>query len=233
MLTETVIIFSVLLGLLILISVLGGSVLPLENFADEVVIEEDEGAAPAPADHASMSAKDMHELAESLAALPSDEERTKVMEPMSDEVKKVLATMLLGMGVGGSAEPFTMKPKKKEPFMAHGHGNAHPPAQKGDKDPVPEPFAMKPMKKEPFMAHGHGNAHPPAQKGDKDPVPEPFAMKPEKKEPFMAHGHGHAKKAVKEPFGGCGATPEEPFMAHGNKKEVPVEPFDGDVYAKY
>ena len=205
MLTETVIIFSVLLGLLILISVLGGSVLPLENFADEVVIEEDEGAAPAPgpapADHASMSAKDMHELAESLAALPSDEERAKVMEPMSDEVKKVLATMLLGMGVGGSTEPFTMKPKKKEPFMARGHGNAHPPAHKGDKGPAPEPFAMK----------------------------------PKKKEAFMAHGHGHGKKAVKEAFAGCGVAPEEPFMAHGHKKETepPVEPFDGDVYAKY
>lgn len=163
MLTETVIIFSVLLGLLILISVMGGSVLPVENFADEVVIDEDD--APAPEDSRPspapehMSAKEMEELAMSLAALPSDEERAKVMEPMSDDVKKVLEIMLKGMGPPESStegfsviakkpakEPVT-KMQKKEPFTAM------------SKKEKKEPFTAMPKKekKEHFSSCGSHN----------------------------------------------------------------------------
>lgn len=160
MLTETVIIFSVLLGLLILISVMGGSVLPVENFADEVVIDEDD--APAPEDsHPSpapehMSAKEMEELAMSLAALPSDEERAKVMEPMSDDVKKVLEIMLKGMvSPEASTEGFSVIAKKpaKEPVTKM--QNKEPATTMSKK----EPFTAMPKKekKEHFSSCGSHN----------------------------------------------------------------------------
>lgn len=170
MLTETVIIFSVLLGLLILISVMGGSVLPVENFADEVVMDEEDAPSPEdshPPPHTEhMSAKEMEELAMSLAALPSDEERAKVMEPMSDDTKKVLEIMLKGMTVGSphaSTEGFSVI------------------ARKSTKEPV-----AKMQKKEPFTAMG------------KKEKKEPFTAmaNKEKKEPFTAM----AKKEKKEPF---------------------------------
>ena len=217
MLTETVIIFSVLLGLLILISVLGGSVLPLENFADEVEMEmEDDEHDHMPEEgmpeeempeeempeeempEEEVSEEEMRALAEELASLPSDEEREKVMAPMSDHVKEVLHMMLQDMEPASDEEPvkegFGMKSKKapfvgngKERFMGHGYHD---------------------KKKEPFMGHGHHD-----KKKDK----EPFMMK------------------KKEPFGGCGYDPKETFMAHDHKKEKEqaVEPFDGDVYAMY
>ena len=203
MLTETVIIFSVLLGLLILISVLGGSILPVENFADEVVIDEDEAPAdeprvsrPGPAQAApdQMSAKEMEELAMSLAALPSDEERAKVMEPMSDDVKKVLKILLKGMDAGShesAKEGFSVADKKtkKEGFTA---------MVKKTKDPV----AMS--KKEGFTAMA---------KKTKEASMMPV------KEAFTAMANKERKDHFSDGMPGAAATP--------------VEPFDGDVYAMY
>lgn len=176
MLTETVIIFSVLLGLMILISVLGGSVLPLENFADEVVIDEDSAAPQAPVKQAApappaatpetkaappaatpemkavpegMSADELKELVEALVALPSDEERMKVMDPMSDDIKQMLLMMLKGMGLD-----MTAPPAKKE---------GKPPApKKPDAPPATEGFmgTMKKVKKEPFTGSCGFNKEP-------------------------------------------------------------------------
>jgi hypothetical protein len=178
MLTETVIIFSVLLGLLILISVMGGSVLPVENFADEVVMDEEdapspEDTPPAPAaEH--MSAKEMEELAMSLAALPSDEERAKVMEPMSDDTKKVLEIMLKGMTVGSpqaSTEGFSViarkstkepvaKMQKKEPFTAMGKKEKKEPFTAMGKKEKKEPFAAMPMKEKKEHYSTRGSSDP-------------------------------------------------------------------------
>lgn len=153
MLTETIIVFSVRLGLMIVISILGGSVLPMENFSDVVEMDESDApaggngvsvkeAAPAPppppaaerpppapveppasGDGApgasggmaagastspeapagaasSMSAREMQQLAMSLAALPTEEERQKVMAPMSPDVREMLVAMMRGMDGG-------------------------------------------------------------------------------------------------------------------------------------
>lgn len=88
---------------------MGGSILPVENFADEVVVDDD-GAAAAeimekhPSELGaqtfdSMSVDELKKVASDLAAMPSDGDRIKSMESMSSEVKEVLTIMLKGMGI--------------------------------------------------------------------------------------------------------------------------------------
>ncbi len=88
---------------------MGGSILPVENFADEVVIDEDgDGVADIIDKHPSelgankyesMSVDELKKVASDVAAMKDDEERVKFMDSMSTEVKEVLTIMLKGMGV--------------------------------------------------------------------------------------------------------------------------------------
>ena len=122
MLLDTLIIFSVLLGLMILISVLGGSIVSVENFADEVMIDESystPSSLPSPSTP-QMTPNELQSMADSLAAMPSADDRKKAMQPIATETQQVLKTMLRGMGVDlgegdtSSPSPSVSKPDSQE-----------------------------------------------------------------------------------------------------------------------
>ena len=145
MLTETVVIFSVLLLLMILISIMGGSILPVENFADEVVIDEDgAGSADIMDKHPSelgankfegMSVDELKKVASDIAAMKDDEERLKFMDSMTTEVKEVLTIMLKGMGVdigsNKASKDVSITPEVKQVVESDSAPPPTPPSKEG------------------------------------------------------------------------------------------------------
>ena len=220
MLTETVVIFSVLLGLMILISVLGGSILPLENFGDEVVSEEP-----------IHEETDMLAQARSLADMDEKDMKEK-LDMMEPDTKAKMMEALEKLGVKMTSEE---KPKKatqeKEAFMQHGHKDKA--AMKGSgyhhKD-----FHSNHMKgggahkeghmKEPFMGHGHKEGHMKGSGyGHKDAH-------------MKGSGYGHKEAHMKG--SGYGHKDAHAHKNHhmkggGGKMHHTVEPFDGELYASF
>lgn len=119
-----------------------------------------------------MSAAEMKDLVDSLVALPSDEERMKVMDPMSDETKHMLIVMMKGMGVDMTKRPARTENKPSPP----------PKAQKPQAPPATEGFMGRMNKvkqqggKESFTGTCGSSAQEPFAAQKKKPVKavEPF-----------------------------------------------------------
>lgn len=131
MLTETVVIFAVLFGLMILISVLGGSTSSIENFQDEVVLDGPPEFQPG------ADTDDLKSIAERISKLATEDEKDDALDELPDAKREVVEIMLDGIESKqtGSAAPSNAPSSAPKPAPV--------------KPPAPKPTASPPNNQPP------------------------------------------------------------------------------------